>query len=290
MFAVKRKEPVVKAMRRTACERLDRALASLHTADAGLAGVADRVRNDLDRLLALWALVSPGMDKAAAQREAKVLRRSWRKMQRKPDVEARLRACLESAGGNLAGITPETIFEPASQDQENESKPRRRKRGPDPAVHRMIADLAEVRMRAGYWHVAGEGFAALMPGFRSTYTRARRLATEEPLGDPADLAVALRRLADQQRWLERCWPEVLGAQRQRLIDLAEVANGCAEDLALSETLPEGGASQRVAAFIDAQTQQAESTIRQQARALFSETPGRFIDRHAAYWSAWRSDT
>ncbi|CAN0454322.1 unnamed protein product, partial [Ectocarpus fasciculatus] len=94
----------------------------------------------------------------------------------------------------------------------------------------LAALLKEVRMRAGYWHVedasGGDGFLALRPGLMRVFGGARRrlrAATELPDDTslrPA-LIVSLQTHGDALRLVQRCWPDLLSAERARVSGLLQ---------------------------------------------------------------------
>ncbi len=292
MFVLKRKEPVEKAVRRSARERLDRMLAALSTdpVDRG------RIKRDAERVLALLALVSPVMDRTALQRERRSLRSVVRRCSAPPNAQAVLAAFLDRHAGDkrVVGVNPEHHIDAKTDEPPGTRPKKQRDTSPDPTVHRLIADVSEARMRAGYWHLTADGWDALAPGLRTAYTRARRACvTAGHTSDVADadkLADALDTLALQVRWLERLWPDVMIACRVRLGALCSVCYNTALDSAWLHDLNDRPEAKRLRALHAEQTTAWHGRLRREAAALFSETPQRFVDRHAGYWSAWRGES
>ncbi|MEM8782776.1 MAG: hypothetical protein AAGE65_07940 [Planctomycetota bacterium] len=169
-----------------------------------------------------------------------------------PPALRRERSALRRAARGLARLE-------SDDDVAAASRPR--------AMEAVNAALRDVRMRAGYWHLNADGFDALRPGLGRVYGAARRrvrsASLDERLTDEGRglLAEALWGYADALKLVERAWPELLKAERRRVRGLAEALTG--------ESADEAG------------EQLAE------AAAWMSETPGRWCDRVAGYWAAWR---
>ncbi|MEM1446371.1 MAG: hypothetical protein AAGF84_09970 [Planctomycetota bacterium] len=124
--------------------------------------------------------------------------------------------------------------------------------------------LLEIRMRAGYWHLNADDFAALRPGLIRVYGAARRkvqvaaaAGTCEKLDATRD---ALWAVSDAVKLVERAWPELLKSERKRVRGLMDLMDADEADSA---------------------------AIWREAAAWMSETPGRWCDRIGGYWTAWR---
>lgn len=128
-----------------------------------------------------------------------------------------------------------------------------------------VSTLGELRMRAGYWHVEGEGFAVLRPGLLRVVGRARRQVRRVAVGAAVEreLVEALRTYGHALRLVERSWPEVLGAERARVEALMAVVAG-----------------------VPAPASPPRALVRE-AAAWMAETPGRWCYRVGGYWEAWR---
>ncbi|MEM6458747.1 MAG: hypothetical protein AAF710_05080 [Planctomycetota bacterium] len=218
---LKRKEPIVKSVRRQARAHLDAAIAAL-TRDAAAVGVA---HHELARLRALLRLVRRPLGAEVFRREHRAVEAAW--WHTRPDP-------------------------PRADD----SEPPAASAVPDAAVYRRVADLAEVRMRARYWHLPNGGFELLEPGLRTAYRDARRHPTADTL--------AILRL--QLAQVERAWPNVLTPTRKAL-----------------------RAAERLAAKHADSPDASGGDLAPLAARLFAETPAAFTKRLAAYWHAWRGD-
>ncbi|MEM9881934.1 MAG: hypothetical protein AAF800_03320 [Planctomycetota bacterium] len=213
---LKRKEPIVKSVRRQARTHLDAVIAALTQDDAAV-GAA---HHELTRLRALLRLVRRPLGAEVYRREHRAVEAAWKHTRPAP---------------------------PAADDATPPA-------APDAAVYRRVADLAEVRMRARYWHLPDGGFELLEPGLRTAYRDARREAT-------ADTLSILRRQLAQ---VERSWPDVLTPTRKAL-----------------------RTAERLAARDPADTDNAE--LMSLTARLFAETPAAFTKRLGVYWHAWRGD-
>lgn len=224
MYAFKRKERVVDGVRRIAREQCDACLLPLDREDRR---DPKTLRHNVRRLSTLLAVIGPVMDGEALKRERAALRRADR--------------CLSRFDREPSG---------------------------DQARARVLSELddelSEVRMRAGYWHLNAEEFAALRPGLSRCYGSLRRRVRamrEDPSAqaDPRVFkAVLTAHLAQQDalKLIERAWPEAIKPERKRVQALLESALG-------------------------------EQPTWEEAAAWMSETPGRWCDRMGGYWVAWR---
>ena len=270
----KRKGPLVKTVRRNATTHLDAVIKALTgTADDRLA-VAER---ELQRLMALLELVRRPLGGQVFQRERRVLLRAFKAL---PDsAEERKMAPLRALAAadppvDVDEVLPQITPDPAP-------KPTAKKAGPDPKLLRLLADLAEMRMRARYWHLPAGEFGLLAPGLRASYTLARKHAA----GPPTAAAVeAWRTLADQMQSLERAWLPVLTPLRKELRSAEKQARLGAAVHDLKSAL---GDHATLGPRLDAELSGIDKTAPAQHARLLAETPAAFVKRMQAYWDAWR---
>lgn len=271
-LTIKRKDPLVKATRRNATRLLDAAIQSLTGSSADPASA----RRELRRLQALLHLIRRPLTSEIFTREHRVIGRSLKLLPGEAVLTsdtltalAAIEPALNAAGplGQLAGAAPK----------------RRKKNGPDPKQLRLVADLAEMRMRARYWHLPEGGFELLAPGLRQSYQRAAKLSRSS--NQPAEFAATLSRLADQLQAFERAWPDLLGVTRKSLRRLERQALKQADLVALRPHLHDHA---ELLARLDDQLAIHHAAASPLGDQLFVETPTAFAKRLAGIWNAWRA--
>ena len=286
--ALKRREPLVKFVRRAARGHLEAADEALRAGSEGgkraPAQVA-RARRELLRLRALLRLVRGPLGATAFAREHGAVQRLLRRVT--PHAEgmdaAALRA-LTGLGKWVEGAKSKTSAASGGGPSG------RRPVAAGPALLRALADLAEVRVRAAHWHVSDADFEALAPALRSAWRQSTRPVTGARAATPAALADAALTLHDQLRCIERVWPEAIDAPRQ----LARTLAADATRLAALDVLPTGDSGNRddekavaLQKALAKARAQAASDVDDAAALLRAEAPAAFTRRVAAYWDRWR---
>ena len=263
--ALKRREPLVKFVRRAACGQLDAADDALQAAARGDKRARDRVaraQRELLRLRALLRLVRGPLGPDTFGREHGAVQRLLRR------IAPHGPAGVTAATAKAAEIdTPAPVSTPVAT----------------PVLLRALADLAEIRVRAAHWHLPNAGFDALAPALRTAWRQAARPLGGARATPPAALAQAALTLHDQLRYLERVWPDALGAPRGLARTLATEATR------LAERNPAPGDHVPVEPVKHADQARAAAVARVNAAAalLAAETPAAFTRRVSAYWDQWR---
>jgi len=274
-LTIKRKDPLVKAVRRNATRQLDVAIDSLTGPDTD----TRPARRELFRLESLLYLVRRPLTREVFTRESRVVSRGLKLLTPPPSPP-------DQDVAELAAIEPVLDAPPtpsAEADQAATELKRRQKTGPDPKRLRLVADLAEMRMRARYWHLPDGGFELLAPGLRQSYQRGSKIKTISNSSD--DLAPALARLADQVHALERAWPEMIRVTRKFLRQLEHHASAQTRLESLRPHLQDHPAL--LARLEDQITAQRDASL-PLSNQLFVESPAAFTKRLAGIWNAWRS--
>ncbi len=290
MGTLKRQEPSGEGLRRIACEAVEAGVRAL-TRRADQADAAERALREAEAVL---ALLGPALPPAAARRDRALLGRLSVGLDELL-APARLRARLDKhykkppADTELASAV-KAVRKRWSGKHRPAGKLNARPGSFDPAIYRLVADMAELRGHIGNWPIEQVEGSAPPAGLRRTYTRTRRLTA-----GPIDTAEACRELgasvsllSGQLGLLTKMCPTMLKAQRKLLRDAGEQLETLHADHALDRLLKEalgrrGG--KRVldqAAFNE--TVKALSTGLQVA---FAESAAGFSNRMGAYWSAWR---
>jgi CHAD domain-containing protein len=150
--------------------------------------------------------------------------------------------------------------------------------------------LRTLRDQTDRWKFDARGFAALEPGLRATYGKARKMmkpALRHPGGDL--LHEWRKRVKDHgyhARLLQPIWPEVMEAHVRaltRLGDLLGEARDCAILAEHLDTLP-GGAALANRARTRERTILAE--VAPLARLVFADKAPRLAARWRAWWRLW----
>lgn len=272
---IKRKDTVVKAVRRNAAVHLDAVITALTgTRDDRLA-VAER---ELRRMVALIELVRRPLGAEVFQRERRVVLRALKVVASNADV-------LKAAGlKSLAAADPPVAVDALLERMavgSDQSKAERKKTEPDPKVLRLLADLAEMRMRARYWHLPAGEFELVAPGLRASYLRVHKLAAG-PATDTA--AEAWGTLADQLQGIERAWPALLTPLRKELRAAERKARRLATLTDLIEPVVD---HETLRPRLDAELAELEKDASAHHARLLAETPAAFVKRIGAYWDVWR---
>ncbi|MEM8737750.1 MAG: hypothetical protein AAGG38_04640 [Planctomycetota bacterium] len=321
-FTFKRKEPLVKAVRRGAVRHLNVVIEALTRP-----GQSAKFGRELARLDALVQLFRGPLGPEVYRRESRVLTRAFQSIQPagaigQAEVASRLTALASEPpaipiDGLLETPASVTAERPQASDESKEPGGRGKRGAPDPDRLRLMADLAEMRMRARYWHLPDGGFEQLSPGLRRSYNQAAkaaeslstsgRAAPPDGSGAAGDAAAqvvpgavsgvipgvilgkAVVRLAVQIQSFERVWPDGLQVYPRELRGLADALR----ERAVLTQLPqcwEGHAQERE---LETRRQAAalewDGTIRLASARLFAETPAAFVKRLGAYWAAWRGE-
>jgi len=158
--------------------------------------------------------------------------------------------------------------------------------GFDPAIYRMVADMAELRGHLGTWPVDTISQDVPPRGLRRSYTRARRLI-EQPITSAtlADALSALSTLDLQLAVLIKACPPMLKGHRKLLGKAIAAMRHVELELALEKSLHEatGDKPSKQPSVI----QRLAEPIVLYAEPALAETSAAFDRRIQSYWSAWR---
>lgn len=274
-LTIKRTEPLVKAVRRAATRHLDAAIAALTQTKTPRRDVA---RRELLRLRDTLHLLRRPLTAEVFGRENRLVTRCLKQLPgNNPTLQTLDRLAAQAPALDVAELRDTLVAEA-------KPPPRKRKNaGPDPKQLRLVADLAEMRMRARYWHLPDGGFELLAPGIRQTYNRAARLAQNKD-ADPGELADALGRLARQLQSLERACPALLEPFRKAVRAVERDARQRADLLDLRPHVLNRDA---LLTRLDDERHKLAAAAEPLLSQLLIETTPAFIKRLRGYWDAWR---
>lgn len=156
----------------------------------------------------------------------------------------------------------------------------------DPAIYRLVADMAELRGHIGEWPTQDIPDDAVPRGLRRAYAKARRLATPPINSDELkQLADALGVLDWQMGALSKACPPMLKAQRKLVTKAHAALRQQLADLDLDAAL-KAEAGEAAAQPVVSIESTADEAVNDLAPAL-AETPAAFSNRVQVYWQAWR---
>lgn len=289
MYRFEPLEPAPQAVRRLTCGVLDAALEWLGGADRALDLRVHETRKLLKRLRALLELGASVIEPAALREEEQAAREAARSL---ADVrgQAALLGCLgdlvERSPGLLADDALAHVRATLGAETQRTSEAR-------PALEQASAILTRARALAQNLPLLAEvhGWAALAPGFRASYRRARRAFDRASSHPSAERLHAFRTPAKRHLYqvelLERAWEGPLRAQRQELAELGELL-GDHHDLSLLREALSGRAelaAERAAleAAMDARLRKLERSALGLSGHCFAERPGAITRRFGAYF-------
>ena len=294
-YCFKRRESVLKAVRRIGRERMASAFARLE--NWRRAAAIHGARKDLKKMRALLRLVRPGISK-----------RDYR----------RLKCQLRDAAGLLAPLRDASVNIKASNDLERRFHGRL-----DPgALRQLRLTLSEaargatsrfeeekawraagrkLRRVANEWErleITGKGWKVIGPGVIEAYRQGQRAcqrARREPV--PGNFHTWRKRAKDlwyQVTLLRSVWPEQMDALISESAVLCELLGDDHDLVILREAVnnlhpgkTNPGAVETLAASIAERQKELRSAALELGARFYAEKPAVFCDRLAGYWRSWR---
>lgn len=290
MSTLRRQEPVGTGLKRIACERVEAGVRALtrqadQTATAALA---------IRQATAVLELIAPHLPRATARRDlalAERLRDGLVEIDRPTALLARLNRLYKKSPPDdaLAGAVKSLRKQWAGSS--NGGRTLNSPGGSfDPAIYRLVADMAELRGHVGEWHVEPISDDAPYTGLRRTYNRARRLVAQpiKPNG-LGDLIIALSALSEQLTMISKACPPMIKAQRKLLNRACEVLEALQADHALDHALRSALGSRTKPILPDREpvAKRLSAILVTDLQPALAETPAAFINRMRVYGSAWR---
>lgn len=288
MAVLRRQDPVGLGLRRIACERVEAGVRAL-TRQADQPGEASSAIREAS---AVMMLLAPAMPAPITRRDhalASRLRLGLAELERPAALLSRLdaRYAKPPADDKLAAAV-KAVRKHWSAAGRGERTFNSHGGSFDPAIYRLVADMAELRGHLGDWPADSLGDDAPPPGLRRTYAAARRLADQPSDHDRlVGLTDSLQALAHQLSVLAKACPPMLKAQRKLIARSAEHLSARLIDLDLDRELAQAmNAEPRSAAQ---RSQPDDDPPINDLHAALAETPAAFDKRMRAYWSAWREN-
>jgi CHAD domain-containing protein len=287
-FHFKRSESIPAGAGRILVSELDLALDSLSSPEQTLDHRVHEARKCLKRVRALLALARGSADAGLVERLRRHVRRAAHALS-----ELRGRAALAEIFLALTKRYPGELPAPLGDELE-----RALNSGASWSSERTAQALAaasdtltQARSDARAFHVRGDGFAALEPGFRRTYARARRdLRLARKTGEVEhlhDFRTHAKRHLYQLATFEKVWPKLVRVESKELDRLGEHLG---EHHDLSLLLPALEATtdaplDELERLVERRKRDLERKIFARAARLFSEKPKLRSRRFAGYHAA-----
>ena len=291
MSTLRRQEPVGPGLKRIACDQVESAIRCL-TRQAGQSVAAEQA---IDQALAVLALVEPDLPRPMVRRDRAILARL-----RDGLAELAQPVLLAELLGKRYKKTPtdsalasavKTLRKRWASGGKACSAMSSKAGSFNPAIYRLVADMAELRGHLGGWPVDTIANDQPPRGLRRTYTRARKLANEPMTASalPA-LTQTLAELATQLGVFGKACPTMLKAQRKlitRSVDeLTSLILNDKLDAALRAEL--GKSASKALPSKKPMAQRAAACLDSNLDTALAETPAAFMKRMQAYWAAWRN--
>ncbi|MBX2851503.1 MAG: hypothetical protein KTR15_07145 [Phycisphaeraceae bacterium] len=291
MSTLRKQEPAGPGLKRIACAQVESAIRCLtRQADQGVAAA-----EAIDQARAVLALVEPDLPRPVARRDQAILTRL-------SDGLARLTEPVLLAGqlgqrykknppDSALASAVKTLRKRWAAGGQSGSAMSSKAGSFNPAIYRLVADMAELRGHLGGWPV--DAIASDQPprGLRRTYAKARKLANEPITAAtlPA-LARALIELATQLGVVSKCCPSMVKAQRKLITRATDELNTLIIndklDTALRAELGKGAS--KALPSKKPMAQRAAACLGPDLDTALAETPAAMMKRMQAYWTAWRS--
>lgn len=293
-FRILPDEPVERAIRRIARERIDKAIGEVEDPDRVAAVHA--VRKRCKQIRGVLRLVRPQLQ------ETYDIENAWyRDTARLVSHIRDSQSIVASFDDLLASL--ERPLDRAASGAMRRYLTRLRKRAHDQdELRKRLAELRD-RLRQGKarlvsWRLADGGFDAVDDGLRTTYSRGRK-AMKAVRGSPCTETIHewRKRVKDHGyhvRLLRCVWEGAMKARQREVDELSDLLGDDHDLSVLRDTLLSGPHElggpktlQTVLGLIG----QRQAELRTQAEVLgariFAEKPRRFAERIESYWDAWR---
>ena len=291
MSTLRRQDSTGPSLKRIACAQVESAIRFL-TRQAGQGVAAEQA---IDQVRAMLALIEPDLPRPVVRRDLTILDRLSEGLAELTEptllAEQLDRQYKKSPSDSALASAVKTLRKRWAVVDPTGSAMSSKAGSFNPAIYRLVADMAELRGHLGDWPVDAIPSDQPPRGLRRTYTRARKLSSEPITASTlADLHKALVELIAQLSVINKACSTMIKAQRKLITRSADaLQNLILEDkleAALraelgenaSEALPETKP-------LDERAVQCAGSDLDQALA---ETPAAMMKRMQAYWTAWRS--
>ncbi|KAA5542570.1 CHAD domain-containing protein [Roseiconus nitratireducens] len=294
-FRIKRGESSQDALRRIACEQIDKGIAEVDDDELNVHDTVHQVRKRCKKLRGLLRLFRPSLGKIYDQENV-----TFRDAARSLSAIRDAASVLGTYDGLLDHYASQ-VHRPAFASIRRTLTSQLRELDEQETEQRLKAFRAifvETRQRAASWKLDDHGFQAIRGGLKKTYGRARdRL--DDVRDDPTVEQLHQLRKRCKYHWyhirlLKPVWPAMLSRHASQLSDLADLL-GDDHDLAIfrgmvssdPETFGSAEDIQALNGLIDQRRKRLQRQAIPLAGRLLAETPEQLADRLATYWKISR---
>lgn len=284
-------EPTRDSLSRVALEELDSAIQLLDSSEELLSHRVHEARKHLKRLRALLALAEGAASRSAVSHVTRGVQKAARAL-----ANLRERAALLESFTALVRSSPAAL-EPAQVDRIRALLSSQEEGGSarDRDVVHAGERLGDARRRLTELRFHGSGWQSLEPGFRRTYSKARKafLRASSDIGPEAihSFRKPAKRHSYQVQLLEPLWPALLHPHRKELFRLGDLL-GDHHDLCLLRKSP------LLSALPSFDLEKLEELVRERSRELeieglalanrlFAERPAAMTRRFGVYFQVSR---
>lgn len=285
-------DDVQAAVRRIACEQIDRALAEVDDPALDFEETVHQVRKRCKKLRGLVRLVRPALK--GYGKENRAFRDAARLLSDIRDADSLIET-YDDLTARFDATVDRRAFGPIRARLTRDARAVRHDADTDAALAGFRAAMVAGRDRARRWRLDEEGFDAVAGGVGKTYKRARK-AMQAAWADPTDAALHEWRKRVKYHWyhvrlLEKVNPEMMRPRAQAADDLGDLL-GDHHDLAvLDRRLDETGIGPGTdldafrALLRQRKAELAEAAFAR-GRLLLAERRKALVRRWGGYWSAW----
>lgn len=293
-FHFKKKESPTRAIRRLSRERIGKALGHLRECDR-LEGIHS-VRKEIKKVRATLGLVRGKMGGNAYRKRVKALRAAAKCLQDPRDARVRPQA-LERLVDHFKSRLPARPFAGIRKVLNQNCRVEVREFRKDKSAAVVGRLLRKMNRRASDLKVKGDGWAAIQPGLRESYSHGRK-AYETALNgtSPENLhqwRKHVQNLWHQLRLLHSIRPENLRAAVGEMKLLSQYL-GDDHDLVMLRQFVAGHCARRYARevrmldeLVDLRQQELRSAAFALGAGFYAEKPSSFCRRLGNYWRIWR---
>jgi hypothetical protein len=290
MSTLRKQDTTGPGLKRIACEHVETAIRCL-TRQAGRGVAANEA---IEQTAAVLSLIEPDLPRPDVRRDRAILQRlssGLAELTTPAMLTDRLSARYKKSASDaeLAAAVKQlrkrwSRRDPAGSAMNNKAG------GFNPAIYRLVADMAELRGHVGGWSVDAIADDAPPRGLRRTYTRARKLADEPVTADTLPgLIATLTELSHQLGVVSKACPKLLKAQRKLVAKALKALDALALDEAIDTALREqlGKSAEKLLPKRPPLAERAGAAVANDLDHSLAETPAAFTKRVQAYWTAWR---
>ena len=281
------------AVRRIACEQIDRAISEIDDPDTGLDETVHQVRKRCKKLRGLLRLVRPAMNGYAAENAA--FRDAARRLSDIRDADALIET-YDALMARFEGAADRRAFAPVRARLTRDARAARQAGATEAALAEVRAALVAARKRAVGWSLDADRADAVTGGLGKTYKRARK-AMQEAWAAPTDTTMHDWRKRVKYHWyhvrlLREVNPEMMRPRADAADALGDLL-GDHHDLAVLENrldaAPDdfrGADLEAFRALLRQRKAALEEKAFTQGRVLLAERRKALVKRVKGYWKTW----